>query len=361
MNKWGIILLVLATLANAGGVYLLMEDRAKRRDISDAIARHYLALNGLPLDGAKIDGDSIDMKVRTANGVPVPLSSTDVLKKYLDAAGGAQFGASGPIANQVDEVNRVAAQVETVVAGLQTPKLKVDFLAGSFANTPRGTTFTPGILIYLADTFEEREAARALAADPNKGASATAALEKFKAKAAAVVPATLADPLRRQAIAHFLAALEPTSDDWQKRVAQVVGLRAYVKTLAEQDLAFQEIASRVTRRIEDDQAAFVTQYQQLQALSIERSLLLSRELAIRNDLDQQAQKDTEVLTAKQSAKAKAEKNLDDLQKAVAAQSSINAALESDVHATQRTVGKMLDEILKLEADLDAAEQQRKGR
>jgi hypothetical protein len=49
-------------------------------------------------------------------------------------------------------------------------------------------------------------------------------------------------------------------------------------------------------------------------------------------------------------------------KAVAEQSAANAELEKAVHATQRTVGQLLDEILKLEAELDAAELQRsKGR
>jgi hypothetical protein len=264
------------------------------------------------------------------------------------------------VATQIEEVNRVVGIVNSTVAGFQAPKQKLDFLVGSFTNLGGGRrSFTPGILVYLADSEEERAAARALAIPPN-GANAATALALFAAKAAAATAAG-PDSVRRQAIAHFLIALEPTSDDWQKRVAQVVGLRAYLRAVGEQDLAFQEIAARVERRIEDDQGAFVTQYQQLMQLSIQRSLLLSRETAILKDLDDQSKQDTEALSTKQTQKAKAAKYLEDLQKAVAEQSAANAGLEASMHATQRTVGRMLDAILKLEADLDAAEQQRKGR
>jgi hypothetical protein len=361
MNKWGIGLTILNLLAAAGIAYLALDNRAKRQDIDAAVARHYLALHGLPLDGAKVSGDTVETRIPTANGVPVNRVRLDTLKKYLDAPGGAQFGAAGSqVTTQLEEVNRAVQAVTTAVGAMPAPKQKIDFLVGSFANPGGRRTFTPGILIYLAETAEEREAARAFAANPN-GQNAAAAQALFAAKAAAVT-APAAEPVWRARIAHFLISLEPTSDDWQKRVAQVVGLRSYARALAAQDLAVQEIASRVTRRIEDDQKAFVEQYQQLQNLSIPLSLLLSREEEVRGELDAQQQKDASLLSEKQGQKAKTEKVYDDLVKAVAAQSAANAELEKGVHATQRTVGRLLDEILKLEADLDAAEAKRsKGR
>jgi hypothetical protein len=364
MNKWGIGLTILNLLAAAGITYLALDDRSTRHEIDNAVVRHYLALNGLPLDGAKVDGDTVQMRVATANGVPVDRVGLDTLRKYLDAQGGAQFGAAGSqVTTQLEEVNRVVQMVNTAVSAMPAPKQKLDFLVGSFANPVGRRSFTPGILVYLAENADEREAARALAVNPN-GANADAAQKLFAAKAAAVTApaAPVADAVWRTRIAQFLLGLEPTSDDWQKRVAQVVGLRTYVKALAAQDLAFQEIASRVTRRIEDDQKAFVDLYQQLGNLSIQLSLLLSREEEVRNELDVQQQKDGQLLNTKQSQKAKTEKVYEDLVKAVTEQSSTNAALETAVHTTQRTVGQLLDEILKLEAELDAAELQRsKGR
>jgi hypothetical protein len=361
MNKWGIGLTILNLLAAAGITYLALEDRSKRREIDAAVARHYLALRGLPIDGAKIDGDDVDLRLETANGVPVHRLRVATLKTYFEggAGGGSQFGAAGGdvATTLLGELNRVEQVVNNTVAGFQTPKQKIDFLVGAFAAGRR--TFTPGILIYLTRNAEERDTIRALAVNPT-GANATAALNLFTAKAGeAKAPA--AEEVWRVKIAQFLLALEPTSDDWQKRVALVVGLRTYVKALAAQDLAFQEIAGRVTRRIETDQAAFVDQYQQLQSLSIQLSLLLSREEEVRNALDQQQQKDSELLNEKQTQKAKVEKVHGDLVAEVARQSAANAALESAVHATQRTVGQLLDEILKLEAELDAIESRSRGR
>ena len=362
MNKWGIGLTILNLLAAAGIAYLALDNRSKRNEINNAVVRHYLALNGLPLEGAKADGDTVEMHVPTANGITVDHVSNANLKTYFDAApGGAQFG-GGSVNTQIDEVNRVVQAVTNAVNGMPTPKLKLDFLVGSFANLPGNRqSFTPGILVYLADNADEREAARDLAVPPTTGQKATKAMELFAAKAAAVT-APAADPVRRARIAHFLMSLEPTSDDWQKRVAMVVGLRAYARALAAQDLALQEIASRVQRRIEDDQKAFVEQYQQLQNLSIQLSLVHSRAEETRSELDAQQQKDSQLLNEKQSQKAKVEKVHEDMVKAVAEQSAANAELEKAVHATQRTVGQLLDEILKLEAELDAAELQRsKGR
>ncbi len=365
MNKWGIGLLIVNILAAAGLTYLALQDWSKRQEINAAVTRHYLALHGLPVDGATISGDSVETRIETANGVPTERISLGLLKAYLDAPGGARFGASGdPVTTQLAEVNRVVQLVNTTVGGMQSPKEKLDFLVGSFATTGGRKTFTPGILIYLANGAEERDAARELAKNavlPNAGSSATKALELFAAKAAAVT-APGADAVVRKRIANFLFSLEPTSDDWQKRVALVVGLRTYLKAISEQDLVFQEIASRVTRRYEDDQAAFVAQYQQLMQLSIQRSLVLSRQEEVKAALDEQQQKDGEQLSVKQTEKAKSAKVHADLEKDVALQSVANAAKESEIHGTQLTVSQLLDEILKLEADLDAAEQQRsKGR
>ncbi|HEY2784176.1 MAG TPA: hypothetical protein VGJ05_04300 [Fimbriiglobus sp.] len=361
MNKWGIGLLIVNLLAAVGLTYYALEDRAKRRDINAAVARYYLALHGLPVDGAKISGDSVDIHIETANGVPIDGIPVKVLQTYLDAPGGARFGATGdPVTTQFAEVNRVVQQVNAAVGGMNTPREKLAFLAGSFANPGGRRTFTPGILVYLARNADDRDAARELAKNPN-GENAGKALQIFS-KIAADVTTPGADSVVRSRVAHFLTSLEPTDDGWQKRVALVVGLRTYLKAISEQDLVFQDIANRVARRYEDDQATFVAQYQLLTKLSIQRSLLLSRQEEIKNELDVQQQKDSELLNMKKSSKDKSVKIFEDLSKEVATQSAANAALESAVHNSQRTVGQLLDEILKLEADLNAVEQQRnKGR
>lgn len=361
MNKWGIGLLIVNLLAAAGLTYYASEDRARRQAINQAVIRHYLALGGLPVDGSKVSGDSVDLRIPTANGVPVERVSLKLLQSYLDAPGGNRFGASGdPVASQAGEVERVVQAVNTAVSGMNTPKEKLDFLVGTFASPGGRRTFTPGLLVYLAESAEERDAARDLAknaAGPTAGTDAGKAVALFAAKAAAVT-APGPDALRRRRIAQFLIGLEPTSDDWQKRVALVVGLRTYLAAVAEQDLTFQEIAGRVARRIEDDQAAFVSQYQLLLELSIQRSLVLSRQEEVKNELDQQQQKDAEILAMKTTQKAKSAKVHEDLRKDVAAQSAANAVLETAIHSTQRTVGRLLDEMLRLEAELDTAEQQR---
>jgi hypothetical protein len=267
------------------------------------------------------------------------------------------FGGDTPVNSQKEELERAYAKIQSDIAGMNSPAEVVNFLCGGYAQN----RFTPGILTLMARTYEERTAVRALIPAPGSKAdaaflqaSANKAKDLLKAQYDAVTTAK-SDMDKKDKLAHFLAYLNPQSNTHQKRVILVVGLNQYARTLGDQAAAYDEIARRVNRRIEQDQDFYVQEYELLKKLAIERAQVRNVQKDVENDLQANKADDDTAVKARLDQKARRIQELDGLRAENKAQLDANAALEAKLHATQRKVGDLLDAILAEEAKVEAAE------
>ncbi|MDB5309756.1 MAG: hypothetical protein JWO38_3958 [Gemmataceae bacterium] len=167
-------------------------------------------------------------------------------------------------------------------------------------------------------------------------------------------------PETRARLAHLLVHLDPTSA-WQKRVMMVVGVRQYVKTLTDQVIRFKDMVARVERATVDDQDRFSRDYAHLRGLAIERTQEVRGIAEIRAQMAVQVQKDEDIVKQRETelqglktqlAKVKAEVN-DLLAKQTLA--------EQQLFTVQQEVGRTLEEIYRLEAELAKKETETYGR
>jgi hypothetical protein len=210
----------------------------------------------------------------------------------------------------------------------------------------------------------ERDAALKAAADAEAGGNAAEA-EKKKAEAGALTGKIARrglqppkdEPDRRTRLAHLLVHLDQSAA-WQKRVAMIIGVKAYGAALDAQSGRFKEMIERLETAAVDDQDRFVTQYAELRSLAITRTQLVLEKSEIRAQLTLQAQKDQDLVNQRQG-------QLDDLTAQLAAvKTEVNNILarqtlvEQKLFEVERKIGLTLESIYKLEAELRQRERDR---
>lgn len=359
MRGLGIALLIFNLLLTAViGLYLAPTASSKRQEMTASVARHYLAREGLPLTAAKFNsGDSTQpISIRMTAGQTFENVPNDFLKGHF--AGVESEG--GLVNSQTEEFERAYSDK---LAKLGDSALNaLNEMAGSF--NAQGQ-YTSGFLTAMAGSYAERSEIRALAVRPNAPANVVSAnlakaKEIFKKKYDDAAAAK-SEAEKKAAIAHFLAHLNPSSNTWQKRVILVVGMKQYTQTIADQAASYDEIARRIARKIEQDQSHFVTEYETLKKLAIERAQLRNRQKEVENGLAQIKADDEKAVKTSERQKGQRDEELAKLRATVKDQLDRNAALEKTLQETQRQVGEMLDRILAEEVKLEKAETASTGR
>lgn len=165
MGTLGKVLLVFNLLAAGGVVFVATQDWARRQEVTGTAVRFQLHLQGLPLasesETPATGTGTVPLSVEMPGSVQVESVTPALLQSYFQGADGGQMlgDNSTPPANQIDEVRRVKAKVEAMLAQA-SPAQKLELLCGRAL--PDGS-FVPGWLIRLAESFEERDLIRRLA------------------------------------------------------------------------------------------------------------------------------------------------------------------------------------------------------
>ena len=164
---------------------------------------------------------------------------------------------------------------------------------------------------------------------------------------------------RRARLAHLLVHLDPSSA-WQKRVVMVVGLRQYVRTVAEQTIRFSQMTARVQKQIADDQERFVAENTQLRNLAVQRTQLVQSAGETRDRVAVQNQKDGEFVKQREVQLNQLKDQLGQIKQEVNVLLAEQKITEDALFAIQREVGLTLEDIYRLEADLRRIERERYG-
>lgn len=358
MRAIGIGLMIFNLLLTAAiGFYLAPASWAKRQELNATVAKMYLVKRGLPLEAPKFDSSASTQPIsfETAGGHFVPDVSTELMTGLFN-------GADAPVNSQKEALDLAYNKLQTTVTGMNSATEVIELLAGKFVQG----RLNPGILTQMSRTYEERKAVRDLIPAPNSkpdnnqlNAAANKAKDILKARYEEVLAAKT-DLEKKDRISHFLAHLEPQSNTWQKRVILVVGMVQYTRMLGNQSAAFDEISRRVTRSIEQDQNAYVVEYETLKKLAIERAQIAAAQKLVEIELAENKADDQSSLSAREGQR---DARIQERDKINADRKTIleqNAALELKLQATQRKVGLLLDSILSEEAKLEAAERKLSG-
>jgi hypothetical protein len=200
-------------------------------------------------------------------------------------------------------------------------------------------------------TAEDRDKARA----DTRGALAKKAQEGARLRAAA----SHDDTERRARLAHLLVHLDRDAA-WQKRVAMVVGIRQYVKVVIAQVVRFGAMAARVDRQMLDDDDAFLAEYDLLEALARQRTLMVRDMADTRAKLTDQQTKDQDFVNQRQTQLNTLTAQLRAVKAEVDNLLLQQEVTEQQLFKVQRNVGDTLDEIYRLEAELYKRERERFG-
>ena len=358
MRALGIGLMIFNLLLTiAIGAYLAPTAWSKRQEMNATVAKAYLVKVGLPVDAPKYDANSSTQPISfsTTGGHVVESVGTEMLAGY--------FGNDTPVNSQKEELEKAYNAMQSTIAGMNSPADVMGLLAGSYSKGQ----FSPGLLTLMSRTYSQRAEVRSLIRAPNEVADANQlqkaveAAKKILAQRYEEVKAAKTELETKDRIAHFLAYLNPQSDTHQKRVILVVGMRQYMKMLGDQSASYDEIARRVSRKIELDQEFYVQEYEMLKKLAIDRAQLASSQKAVEIELASNKNDDDTSYNARVGQKTARLQELDNVQNAVKKLLDSNAALESKLQETQRTVGQLLDSILAEEAKLEAAERAASGK
>ncbi len=159
---------------------------------------------------------------------------------------------------------------------------------------------------------------------------------------------------RKRRIGHLLVHVGQT-EAWQKRVALVVGLRTYLTVVSDQATRLDRMAASADQQVTLDQAQFAEEYDTLRRLAVGRSILLRLQVAVRQDLESQRNKDDEAANQRRLLLAARRDDLAKVNAQVADALAGQAAVEARLYAVQRQVGDALQKNFALEAELAAAE------
>ena len=167
MKLLGTILLVLNALAGAAVVYLASQSWAKKQEQNANALRYYLHKDGVPQDGAAIpagatDDATVSMPVKMGKAHTVDVVTVKFLKAHFAGTETAAYASGAlPPASRIAELTRVKAAVDAAYASQKSDANRLAFLVGSY----KGLRFFPGPLVLLADTFDERQAYKALSGE----------------------------------------------------------------------------------------------------------------------------------------------------------------------------------------------------
>jgi hypothetical protein len=408
MSIFGKVLLVINLLLMGGFAYLAVQDWHGRQTIAAAGLRHQLLLVGLPLgdrpgDPRAMPSDpdaEIPFRVELAGDVPTETVSPALLKNYLAAAGGPaeeaaakgvvvgtydnkpvtvlvppSLGGNQPVPNQLAEVDRVLKEVKSQVEQADGANVKAGYLGAWLILQPETYDERSEVLKLIQDRnvgeLEKRLYGRfeqVLSAPRNPDVAAVAPtdnptaedLKARRTKAEELLSSGVKDePERRARLAHLLVHLDPSAA-WQKRVMMIIGLRQYVRTIAEQTLRFSQMTARVQKQIADDQEQFVAANTQLRNLAIQRTQLVRNTEETRNRVATQNQKDKDFVKQREVQLAELKDELTRIKQEVNELLARQKITEAALFAIQREVGLTLEDIYKLEDDLRRIERERYG-
>jgi len=392
MTTFGKVLIFFNLLAGGAFAYFAMQDyfgeKGKgngRQAINAAGLRHILLIEGLPLGDSKgapteISNDpdpdaQIPFRVTMAGAFRTDTVSKKLLESYFKAAPGDEVLGGGAVPNQLSEVKRVKAKIDSILAeNADKPDEKLKLLTGW--------------LLLQAELYEERQAILKMIADKNIEAMEKLLGDKFAVviedpkpletdnPALTKLPELAADdatkqvekvkavddsrfaPLdeteRRNRIAHLLVHLSP-KEDWQKRVAMIVGLRKFSGAIIAQAERFAVMAERIRLIIPVHQADYQSAERIQLLLAITRTDLANHQAQLKAKWVEQEKKDADFvgqretqLKAIQARYAKTKLEVDEM---LVKQANIEAAL----FEVQREVAITLDEVYRLEAVLEQRE------
>ncbi len=379
MHSLGKILLFVNLLASGGFVYLATQDWAKRQTITAAALRHHVVISGIPVAGEDTiptpteENPAQDIRVKFRaemdGGYVTDTVSYAWLQSYLrDAPGTAAdapaAGAVRPdlsaggtlVSNQLAEVKRVREKIRQAFDAADGPRTKANMIYSMLilqAQTlPDRADFQELSRLGRGDDLFARLNARfdAVLAEPSKDA----------AESGDKLPPAKDGSQRELMIAHLLAHLDPDAG-WQKRVATVVGLKTYLKVVTDQIGRFDEMARRVNRSLEQDQARYLDEYALLKKLSLEKSQFLRDMVEYRTGLQDQLVKDKEFVAQRETQLAALTKQLADTKTQVDQLLFSQAQMEKALFNVQAVVGRTLEENFELEDKLERVERERAGR
>lgn len=424
MRALGYVLLVFNLLATGGFAYLAVQDWNGRQTITAAGIRHQLLLTGVPLEGgpeqipARVqpgsDGYSdysnaeIPFRVELG-GRPIETVTPELLYVYFGGAGGGgaapaadggvsaaqALGGTTPVSSQINEVKRVRGIIQGALnQSTQRVQLLENFLlnqaesyeeraeiqalvrAGNAAelerrlmgkfdrvvNPPQPTRDATPVRTTPDDTKDEQSLQPGATDEDRAAAKAKTRSnfnERLKTGARMRAEASHDETERRARLAHLLVHLDRDAG-WQKRVAMVVGLRQYVKTVAAQVIRFGLMANRVDRQMLDDDDAFLAEYNLLEALARQRTLMVRDMADTRAKLTDQQVKDQDFVNQRQTQLNNLSAQLRAIKAEVDAMLLRQELTEQQLFKVQREVGDTLDEIYRQEAELYRRERERFG-
>ncbi|VTU01109.1 unnamed protein product [Gemmataceae bacterium] len=386
MTTFGKVLIFLNMIAAGAFAYFALlayhGEKGKgngRQAITAAGLKHVLLVDGLPLGdkaGAPTDvpGDpeaEIPFEVTMAGGYRTKTVGKKLLDSYFKAAPGDEKLGGGAVPNQLAEVKRVKAKIDADLAAAETPDAKLLLLAGWLLLQPEVYEERQAIQKLIAEKKVEDlekllndkfaavldapkpldpEVGTALPADEVDGAKLADKVKQVDASRAA----TLDDTERRNRLAHLLVHLSP-DENWQKRVAMVVGLRRFAAAIISQAERFTVMAMRIRLLMPIEQADYQAAERTQKFLAINRTTQSNNQAELKakaveqekRDADFAAQRATE-LKAIQERYARTKAQVDEM---LVKQTAIEAAL----FEVQREVAITLDEVYRLEEVLEARE------
>ena len=165
MGTLGKILLFVNFLAFAGLLYVATQDWSARNAAAANALRHQLVIVGLPVESPKgIDGgtDAVPLDVSVSGGVPIETVRPKLLEDHFVGTANEEYSGVKFPRHQLEQVDETQKKIFAKLS-LMNAKEKLEFLCGTYvAGRPTGTTFVPGIVTIMAETYAERTAVRQL-------------------------------------------------------------------------------------------------------------------------------------------------------------------------------------------------------
>ena len=366
MSLLGKILIFFNLLAAGAYVYYATQDWKGRQSIAATALRYKLPIVGLPFEGPDtFDAeDETSFKLDLAGNFTTETVSKKILDVYFQgAAGGEVLGDKNPVPSQLAEIKRVKAKIETVLKDKSSEE-KVEFLNKW--------------LIDQCETFEQRVEVQTLVKTGNAPelekrlyalfdviiAPPSASTEAVKVEGAEAkdILTKVADSRTkpfdasdRQTRAAQLLTFLSQDAPWQKRVMMVVGLRRYVGAIVTQAARLRGMSERLERLIVTDQAGYLVAEADLNQMARDRTDLANRQSKLKKEKVDQKSKEDDFVSKRQTQLGEITDQLRKIKAEVDAALVSQGLIEAGMFEIQREVAITLDEIYKLEADLDARE------
>jgi chromosome segregation ATPase len=162
---------------------------------------------------------------------------------------------------------------------------------------------------------------------------------------------------RREHLAHLLVHLD-ADGAWQKRVAVVVGLRAYVRAISAQVQRLGDMVTAVERLIPEDQASYQRHETQLRNQAIRNAERAKAVADIRAALTEQKTTQDDALSRRATQLKELAALLNKVKGEVDELLVRQTGIEKQLYEVQREVALTLEEVYRLEALLTATERER---